>query len=182
MPTKAWPARRAFLETTLALGAGTLIAPWLDAQDSSPATRADVKSPLPAALPELPARVFVDHDGSRLERADRVGRRFTTARADVAFAGTAAGTAVRVTCPAAPLSRVLLRWEARFADDTLFLGDHWERGYGDLQWRFQQPERAMPWYFAAHHATSEGTFMAGVETQPETTRRAGRGSARAGWA
>jgi len=79
------PARRAFLETTLALGAGTLIAPSLDAQGSSPATRADVKPPLPAVLPELPARVFVDHDGSRLERADRVGRRFTTARAAVAF-------------------------------------------------------------------------------------------------
>jgi alpha-galactosidase len=61
---------------------------------------------------------------------------------------------------------VLLRWEASFADDTLFLGDHWERGYGDLQWRFQQPERGMPWYFAAYHAPSERTFMAGVETQP----------------
>ena len=166
IPARARPARRAFLETTLALGAGTLFAPSLDAQGSAPTTRADVKSPLPTVLPELPARVFVDHDGSRLERAERVGRRFTTARAEVAFAGTAVGTAVRVTCPAAPLSRVLLRWEASFADDTLFLGDHWERGYGDLQWRFQQPERAMPWYFAAHHAPSERTFMAGVETQP----------------
>src|SRR2546428_5897984 len=115
--TKARSARRAFLETTLGLGAGTLIAPSLDAPGSSPATRADVKPPLPTVLPELPARVFVDHDGSRLERADRVGRRFTTARAEVAFAGTSAGTAVRVTCPAAPLSRVLLRWEASFADD-----------------------------------------------------------------
>ena len=69
IPTRARPARRAFLETTLALGAGTLIAPSLDAQGSSPATRADVKPPLPTVLPELPARVFVDHDGSRLERA-----------------------------------------------------------------------------------------------------------------
>jgi hypothetical protein len=166
LPTQARSARRAFLETTLALGAGTLIAPSLDAQGSSPAMRTDVASPLPTMLPELPARVFVDHDGSRLERADRVGRRFTTARAEVAVTGTAAGTAVRVTCPGAPLSRVLLRWEASFADETLFLGDHWERGYGDLQWRFQQPERAMPWYFAAHHAPSGRTFMAGVETQP----------------
>jgi alpha-galactosidase len=45
---------------------------------------------------------------------------------------------------------VVLRWETTFPGDTLFLGDNWERGYGDLQWRFLQPERIMPWYFAAH--------------------------------
>jgi alpha-galactosidase len=48
----------------------------------------------------------------------------------------------------------------------LFLGDHWERGYGDLQWRFLQPERVMPWYFAAHDAAAGSTFMAGVKVQP----------------
>ena len=26
------------------------------------------------------------------------------------------------------------------------LGDHWERGYGDLAWRGIEPERIMPWY------------------------------------
>ena len=62
----------------------------------------------------------------------------------------------------------MLRWEITFPADTLFLGDHWERGYGDLQWRFVQPERIMPWYFAAHHEASGRTFMAGVKTQPAT--------------
>ncbi len=61
---------------------------------------------------------------------------------------------------------MVLRFEASFAEDTLFLGDHWERGYGDLQWRYRQPERVMPWYFAAHHAASGRTFLAGVKTQP----------------
>ena len=37
---------------------------------------------------------------------------------------------------------------------------------GDLQWRFLQPERVMPWYFAAHQAASGRTFVAGVKTQP----------------
>jgi alpha-galactosidase len=49
---------------------------------------------------------------------------------------------------------------------TLYLGDHWERGYGDLQWRFLQPDRIMPWYFAAYQEASGRTFMAGVKTQP----------------
>jgi alpha-galactosidase len=61
---------------------------------------------------------------------------------------------------------VIARWEARFPQDTLYLGDAWERSYGDLQWRFLQPERIMPWYFAAHHAATGRTFMLGVNTQP----------------
>jgi alpha-galactosidase len=31
----------------------------------------------------------------------------------------------------------------------LFLGDHWERSYGDLERRGEVPNRTMPWYFMA---------------------------------
>ncbi|MGW3307623.1 hypothetical protein ACWDG9_13680 [Streptomyces sp. NPDC001073] len=31
-------------------------------------------------------------------------------------------------------------------EDARILGDAWERGYGDLQWRTLQPDRALPWY------------------------------------
>jgi len=92
--------------------------------------------------------------------------RFTSAGAVVNLITTPAGHAVRVNCPTASLSRVVLRWETTFPGDTLFLGDAWERGYGDLQWRFLQPDRIMPWYFAAHQEASGKTFMLGVKTQP----------------
>ena len=59
-----------------------------------------------------------------------------------------------------------MRWETRFPEDTLFLGDAWERSYGDLQWRFLEPERVMPWYFTAHHEATRRSFMLGVKTQP----------------
>jgi alpha-galactosidase len=61
---------------------------------------------------------------------------------------------------------VVARWEAGFSQDTLYFGDAWERSYGTLQWRFLQPERIMPWYFAAHQAATGRTVMIGVKTQP----------------
>ena len=160
-------SRRAFLGSALKLGAGSLL---LSAALPGCTTTGTAKKSAPAhplaQLPEIPTRVLVDHEGSRLMAASRQGARFTTDRAVVNFVSTAEGTAVRVTCPAGPLSRIVLRWETTFPEDTLYLGDHWERSYGDLQWRFLQPNRIMPWYFAAHHAASGRTFMAGVKTQP----------------
>jgi alpha-galactosidase len=159
------PARRRLLGQALKVGAGSLL---MGAADSGAvaAGGADVGPALPTALPDLPARVFVDHDGTVLTAAERRGPRFASLKAEVTFVPSATGTAIRVACPAGSLSRVVLRWDVTFAPDTLFLGDHWERGYGDLQWRFLQPERVMPWYFAAHHVASGRTFMAGVKTQP----------------
>ena len=119
-----------------------------------------------ASLPDLPTRVLVDHDGSGLISTQRQGFRFTTDVGAVELVTMPSGSAVRVACPKGLLSRIVLRWETTFPAGTLFLGDHWERGYGDLQWRFLQPERIMPWYFAAHHAAGGHTFLAGVKTQP----------------
>ncbi len=170
--------RRAFLRDAALLGAGSLALPAsLRAAAGSRGTvgagvgepvagRPDLEGPrrlsLPQRLPELPTRVYVQHEAPELVRASGAGKRFTTALATV----TVEGGRVRVACPRAPLSRVVLRWEVRLPADTLYLGDHWERGYGDLQWRYLQPERILPWYFAAHDAGSGRTFMAGVATQP----------------
>ncbi len=159
--------RRAFLGNTLKLGAGSVLvgSSLGSAAPAEPQAKHTGSSPL-AVLPDLPTRVFVQHDGTRLVPTDRHGSRFTSSRASIDLVATSPGQGVRVTCPTGPLARVVLRWEITFPADTLSLGDHWERGYGDLQWRFVQPERVMPWYFAAHHEASGRTFMAGVQTQP----------------
>ncbi len=162
------PTRRDFLGHAARLGAGAL----LSAAAATPGIAADGRKPLhpssrlPGQLASRPDRLFVAHDGDRLLRASRLGDRFTAATTQVEFQHTSHGTSVRVSNPTGPLSRVVLRWEIALPADALLFGDHWERGYGDLQWRHQQPERVMPWYFAAHHAASGGTFMAGVMTQP----------------
>ena len=40
-----------------------------------------------------------------------------------------------------------LRWNEKIRTGVKALGDAWERGYGDLEWRGICPERNMPWYF-----------------------------------
>jgi alpha-galactosidase len=47
------------------------------------------------------------------------------------------------------ISRIQLRWHGDLSAIKLFLGDHWERSYADLEWRGEAPNRTMPWYFMA---------------------------------
>ena len=60
-----------------------------------------------------------------------------------------ANGAVGVRAPATRLTRLRLRWQGGFPSGWRFLGDAWERSYGDLEWRGLVGERPMPWYFLA---------------------------------
>lgn len=57
---------------------------------------------------------------------------------------------------------VILQWRTEFPADTLFLGDAWERSYGDLAWRPLPFWRSMPWYFLATNRVETSGY--GVET------------------
>ena len=61
-----------------------------------------------------------------------------------------------------PLSRVILRWNGAFPTGSRFLGEAWERSYGDLEWRGPTPHRLMPWYFLAHQDNQTAGY--GVQT------------------
>ena len=57
------------------------------------------------------------------------------------------------------VSRLQFRWRGNQKDVKRYLGDHWERSYGDLEWRGDVPNRPMPWYFMAfdgHHTHGYG--------------------------
>ncbi len=69
---------------------------------------------------------------------------------------------VRLRAPGASVLRLSLRWRGALDDTRLVLGDAWERGYGDLEWRGFVPERVMPWYFATWDGTA--THGYGVRT------------------
>ena len=69
---------------------------------------------------------------------------------------------VALASPAVAVKRMHLRWRGRMADARLILGDAWERGYGDLEWRAWVPDRVMPWYFATHDGAL--THAYGVRT------------------
>ena len=72
---------------------------------------------------------------------------------------------ISIEAPNTSLERVHLRWQSEaFPDDPLFLGDEWERGYGELEWRCRIADRVMPFYFLAY--TGEHTSGYGVKTGP----------------
>jgi len=57
-----------------------------------------------------------------------------------------------------------MRWDYKIPKKAKFLGDAWERGYGDLEWRGMVGSRFMPWYFLASLPKKNICF--GVKTRP----------------
>ncbi|HEY0074214.1 MAG TPA: hypothetical protein VGB77_08940 [Abditibacteriaceae bacterium] len=68
---------------------------------------------------------------------------------------------IEIAAPQHSLLSVHLRWNGEVSEEWRFLGDHWERGYGDLEWRGLVPERVMPWYFLANDGKTTHSY--GVE-------------------
>ena len=84
--------------------------------------------------------------------------------ADVFVELTPIGFDLHVTAPNVALTRITLRWQQTVAPHTRILGDHWERGYGDLEWRGFVPERVMPWYALLFDPKTGRTSGIGVAT------------------
>ncbi|WP_339234147.1 glycoside hydrolase family 36 protein [Paenibacillus sp. FSL R5-0517] len=70
---------------------------------------------------------------------------------------------VRLQSPACEVFYVVLRWEAQWPQQVSILGDHFERGYGDLEWRGHVTDRKLPWYFLVN--TGESIDALGVKTR-----------------
>lgn len=81
------------------------------------------------------------------------------------FEGTAneAQTVYLVAPDHAP-RRVHLRWNREIAPAQRIIGDHFERGYGDLEFRGIVPERLLPWYFMAADRATQTVWGWGVQT------------------
>ena len=135
-------SRRSFLRAAAATGTAAMAA-----ADVRPSGRASPDSPLPLVRP--PDRVFAQVDGERLA-LERIGsREWVRGGVRVETSAVAERLAVRVASDV-PLRRLQLRWAVAVPPGLRLLGDHWERGYGDLEWRGVVPERPMPWFFLAH--------------------------------
>lgn len=78
---------------------------------------------------------------------------------------TSSGMNIRLLASSTPVKRVVLRWKESIEADSKILGDHWERGYGDLEWRGIVPERIMPWYFLTNKNSITNGY--GVKTAPK---------------
>jgi len=71
---------------------------------------------------------------------------------------------VSVTAKTTEPCTIVLRWQEETGEKICVMGDHWERGYGDLGWMPMQPDRALPWYFLT--TDRDATHGYGVKTGP----------------
>ena len=154
------PARRAFIH---GLGGIALAIPVLQSRHS----------PAPAASPSLPdllrapdrVSAFTDSKSGELLLA-RSGNAWQAASVEFRIeiqTGKAGPEAVLfVAAPETPLRKIRLRWHGSFPCGWRFLADHWERSYGDLEFRGLAGDRLMPWYFLATNGHS--TQATGVKT------------------
>jgi len=93
---------------------------------------------------------------------DRWKAKGVSVAANARRAGTSATLLISLEAPQSALERIHLRWSVRFPAGSRFLGDHWERSYGDLEWRGFAADRIMPWYFLV--AMGKKTRGYGVKT------------------
>ena len=83
--------------------------------------------------------------------------------AEAVQAGAHGELPVRVMSEGKDLTYIHIRWEGRESEALLSIGDHWERSYGDLEWRGTVPDRVMPWYFLTFDGDRVNGY--GVKTQ-----------------
>jgi len=70
--------------------------------------------------------------------------------------------AAYVQSPSSPLKTIKLTWNYPIPKKAQLLGDHWERTYGDVQWKPINATAKMPWYVIQHDDQSTNCF--GVKT------------------
>jgi alpha-galactosidase len=104
--------------------------------------------------------VLTATDNLRLTRG--TDGRWTNGAVVVTAAELPGALRVQLAAPALAVKRLHLRWRGRMREASLMLGDAWERGYGDLEWRGWVPDRVMPWYVAMHDGSL--THAYGVRT------------------
>jgi len=72
---------------------------------------------------------------------------------------------VSVVAPHTAIKYITLHWNCRLPEKGWkYMGDAWERAYGDLQWKPLDNKRIMPWYFLL--SNGKQTHAYGVMTGP----------------
>jgi len=156
------PTRREFLQQSVAAAAGVSLAGPGALDDRSAA----LQRSSPRSFIDLyrqPDSVVVQLTPTS-ERPLRLAANGRWEDANVLATITPArdATLVELDASSTPVRKLRLRWRGRIDDVRLILGDAWERGYGDLEWRGFVPDRVMPWYFATFDGSV--THAYGVRT------------------
>jgi len=72
--------------------------------------------------------------------------------------------AVELSALKSPVKYIILKWSCSLPADWKYLGDTWERAYGNLEWLPLKDTKEMPWYFLS--SDGKTTHGYGVMTGP----------------
>lgn len=118
----------------------------------------------PGNLPgsRVPDSVWVYSESGRANLT-RQGERWTASGLEVQTSASGESLQVLLSASQLPVLRLRLRWFMKTSSSTRFLGDAWERTYGDIGWQGMDPDRIYPWYLLAYDGRTTTSF--GVKTQ-----------------
>ncbi len=108
-------------------------------------------------LHRAPDAVIVQTDTGEA-RLRSAGGRWENADISVRLTNLPDAQRVELSAPSTAIKRVHLRWRGNLDAVRQIMGDAWERGYGDLEWRGFVPDRIMPWYFATSDGAATHTY------------------------
>ncbi|HEV2328102.1 MAG TPA: hypothetical protein VGY56_04855, partial [Verrucomicrobiae bacterium] len=115
-------------------------------------------------LDRSPDSVTITTETDTISLAQGPGDSWTNDPVRVTTCPRPTGLEIVLSAPGIAVKSLEIRWHADMPVNALYLGDAWERAYGDLEWRPLNPSRIMPWYFLAHHKGVTDGF--GVKTGP----------------
>jgi alpha-galactosidase len=109
-----------------------------------------------------PDEVWAQSDDEWFQLKGSNGTSFIYKDISVSFKSTGNAKSVLVSSPTQQLNAVRLKWKHHLSPNSKFLGDHWERSYGDLQWKTNPDQVKNPWYVIIHDDKQTACF--GVKT------------------
>ena len=151
--------RRHFIKTSGASLGGLLITPMLGTFCSCVSPQ---KQKVVADIIALPDEVIA-HTGNGIVPLGTTNRQtWTKNQITVDLRITEDCLSVVVHSPVDSLRSIVLTWKHASQPSYVYLGDAWERAYGDLRWLKVDNNRIMPWYMMEFDA--ERTHGFGVKT------------------
>lgn len=127
-------------------------------------TRLNAESGVADMALQFPSKIAVLRDGKWLALAGSkehwTADRLTIDLKHMGHGGSSMGIELRA--PGMALEKIRLSWDRAFSGTARYLGDTWERSYGDLSWESGEPGRKAPWYLLVNDGSQTHAF--GVKT------------------
>jgi alpha-galactosidase len=142
--------RRQFVKLTASSAAALLLSRLTYA--SSPFT----------TLINTPDEVWAQSGSDWYKLTGSNGTKFVYKDIEVTIKSNGNAKGVYVSSPKLQLNAIRVKWAHNTPLNATFLGDHWERSYGDLQWKSDFTGVKNPWYVIIHDAKNTACF--GVKT------------------